>query len=75
MVRHILKAVKYDAGHPPDNAKWMLIDTNTGDVIGGSCPDYARTRAQMYRDCDTMWGSDAPWYGKRVHGGYSIEVS
>jgi len=53
---------------------WVLMDKTTGEIVGGECPDYARTRSQMYRDCEIMWGSGSPWYGRRVHGGYSIEV-
>ena len=75
MTRHTLKAVKYDGRDDMDGQRrWVLMDTTTKEIVGGKCPDYARTRAQMYRDCDLMWGPGTPWYGKRVHGGYSIKV-
>ena len=75
MVRHILKAVKYQGNDNMSGRRiWVLQDTITGEFVGGNCPDYARTREQMYTDCDQMFGAGSPWYGKRVHGGYSIEV-
>ena len=73
-MRHLLKAVKYVGNMPAYRAKWMMIDTVTGEAIGGQCPEYAMTRAQMYRDCDQMFGSCAPWFGRRVRGGYSIKI-
>jgi hypothetical protein len=73
--RHTLKAIKYPGnGRQDNNMVWVLMDKTTGEIVGGECPDYARTRSQMYRDCEIMWGSGSPWYGRRVHGGYSIEV-
>jgi hypothetical protein len=75
MTRHVLKAIKYQGNDNMDGRRiWVLMDTVTGDIIGGNCPDYEKTRTQMYADCDQMWGPGTPWYGKRVHGGYSIVV-
>jgi hypothetical protein len=75
MTRHVLRAVKYNGNDNMGGRRvWVLMDMTTKEIIGGDCPDYAKTRAQMYKDCDILWGSGSPWYGRRVHGGYSIEV-
>jgi len=68
-IRHILRAEEAEPG------LWVLRDTTTNEVVGGNCPDRALTEEAMYQDCDLMWGSGHPWYGKRVKGGYSIVVS
>jgi hypothetical protein len=75
MTRHIITAEKYTGNDDMGGRRrWILRDTTTQEIIGGTCPDYAATRAQLYRDCDQMWGAGYPWYGRRVHGGYSIQV-
>ena len=74
MTRHLFKAVKYTGDNDGGQRVWVLMDTKTGEIIGGNCPDYARTRKQMYCDCDILWGAGAPWYGRKEHNGYSIQV-
>lgn len=68
ITRHTLRAERQAPG------RWVLRNLNSGELVGGDSPDHARTRARIYRDCDAMWGSGFPWYGRRIHGGYSIEV-
>jgi hypothetical protein len=75
VIRHVLKAVKYDGDTMDGQRIWVLQDAETGELVGGQCPDYARTRAQMYRDCESMFPGNSTWHGHRVHGGYSIEVA
>jgi len=75
MARHILRAEKYAGNDDFEGGRrWILRDTTTQELVGGQCPDYAATRAQLYRDCEKIFPSNSVWCGRRVHGGYSIQV-
>lgn len=72
---HLLKAVKYTGPDTLEGRRiWVLLNTTDGDLVGGECPDYARTSQEMYELCEQMFPANSTWQGRRVHGGYRITV-
>ena len=67
-MRHIIQAKKINPGD------WILFNMVTDKPIGEERADRYATRKEAYDACMRMWRSNSVWQGKRVHGGYSIEV-
>lgn len=69
MARHTVKAHKISRGN------WILWDTTNDTLIGEERAYQYETRKEAYEACYQMWPENSTWKGKRVDGGYSIEVS
>lgn len=50
---------------------WMIVDTNTYYPIDES---RYHTRKEGYDACECMYPSNSIWHGRRVHGGYRVDI-
>lgn len=68
MTTHIIQAKR-------QGGKWVLVDiTDNYRVLGEETPYYFETRKEAYDYCEKSWPLNSVWNGRRVHGGYRIEV-